>query len=313
MDNQQVSVQINIGELIQAVDNLRLPGDLFKLPVWRRTLLDTRLADLKAKHAATASSEGGTLGSSTEARAALDNLLMYWRDGYNIIRGIPSYQITDAQRLSVLTSYGWEGGLIGDFTDSRVEYLANQAMFVTPQIATVAHRYPVQLIGLIEDQLLILNANQPIATGGLSQMATAARVEALTLMEAVTSRVRFYYCCASDERESTPELARIGFQPKRGPGEAETQLLPDAPGPVTYDAIARTLLVNALIAHATFYRAFRQPAGGQPELAGESDTTTVSVVQFSPLTPGVTYEFWLVGVNSRGEGPESNHITHVAT
>jgi hypothetical protein len=29
-----------------------------------------------------------------------------------------------------------------------------------------------------------------------------------------------------------------------------------------------------------------------------------------PLTPGVTYEFWLVGHNFRGDGPESNHVTH---
>ena len=29
-----------------------------------------------------------------------------------------------------------------------------------------------------------------------------------------------------------------------------------------------------------------------------------------PLTPGVTYEFWLVGHNFRGDGPESNRVTH---
>jgi hypothetical protein len=52
--------------------------------------------------------------------------------------------------------------------------------------------------------------------------------------------------------------------------------------------------------------------GGAPELAGSSPTTTVSVVQFGPLTPGVTYEFWLVGdTQSAGEGPQSNHVTHV--
>ena len=215
--------------------------------------------------------------------------------------------------MALFISYGWEGGLIGDFTDARIEFLANQAILVTPQITPVPRQYPAQLVNLIEAQLAILNANQPVATGGLSQVATAARDEALRLMEAVTSRVRFYYCCASDDRESTPELARIGFQPKRGPNEAETQPLPDAPGPVTYDATARRLSVDAPITHASTYQAFRQPAGGQPELAGESDTTTVSVIQFSPLIPGVTYEFWLVGVNSRGEGPESNHVTHVAT
>ena len=60
-------------------------------------------------------------------------------------------------------------------------------------------------------------------------------------------------------------------------------------------------------------KAFHQPAGGTAELAGTSGTTTVSVVELGPLTAGVTYEFWLVGRNSQGEGPQSNHVTHVAT
>ena len=43
--------------------------------------------------------------------------------------------------------------------------------------------------------------------------------------------------------------------------------------------------------------------------AGVSTTPTVSVVGIAPLTPGVSYTVWVVGVNSRGEGPESNKIT----
>ena len=68
-----------------------------------------------------------------------------------------------------------------------------------------------------------------------------------------------------------------------------------------------------LIAATRTLRAYRRPAGGTAELAGTSATATVSVVQLGTLTSGVTYEFWLVGKNSQGEGPESNHITHVAT
>ena len=70
---------------------------------------------------------------------------------------------------------------------------------------------------------------------------------------------------------------------------------------------------RALPAHATSLRAFRKPAGGTAELAGTSTTTSVSVLAGGPLTPGVTYEFWLVGHNFRGDGPESNHLTHTAT
>lgn len=79
------------------------------------------------------------------------------------------------------------------------------------------------------------------------------------------------------------------------------------------NATAQTLSVSALPGHTTTLRADRQPAGGAPEVAGSSPTTTVSVVEFSPLIPGVRYEFWLVGVNHKGEGPPSNHVMHSAT
>ncbi len=215
--------------------------------------------------------------------------------------------------MSLFITYGWDGGLLGEFNDARVEFLANQAITATPQIANTAHRYPTALLDLITAQLAIVNATQPTATGGTAQLATAEQDEALRLMEAVTSRVRFYYCSASDDREKTPELARIGFQPKRDPNAAQAQPLPDPPGPTTFNAATQSLALESLPAHATSLRAYRQAARGQPELAGESDTTTVSVTQSSPLTPGVTYDLWLVGLNSRGEGPESNHVTHVAT
>ncbi len=64
--------------------------------------------------------------------------------------------------------------------------------------------------------------------------------------------------------------------------------------------------------HATTIRAFRQPAGGTAQLAGTSTTnhSRRAGIAAGPLTPGVTYEFWIVGVNAEGEGPESNHVTH---
>ncbi len=53
--------------------------------------------------------------------------------------------------------------------------------------------------------------------------------------------------------------------------------------------------------------------GGVAEVCGTSNTPTVSVIDLGPLTPGATYEFWLAGHNAQGDGPESNHVTHVAT
>ena len=63
-------------------------------------------------------------------------------------------------------------------------------------------------------------------------------------------------------KDQTPELAKIGKQPRRPPGGAEPQPLPDAPGPATFDAATSTLSVPALPAHATSLRAFRKPLGG---------------------------------------------------
>ena len=139
-----------------------------------------------------------------------------------------------------------------------------------------------------------------------------------TIPKVVTSvlmcaRVRFFYCFASDELDQTAELVKIGRQPRRAPGDAAGQPLPAAVGTVTFAAATLTLTAAALPDHATTLRAYRKAAGGNAELAGTSGTTTVSVVELGPLTAGVTYEFWLVGRNSQGEGPQSNHVTHVAT
>ena len=166
---------------------------------------------------------------------------------------------------------------------------------------------------MITTQLGIVNTNQPIATGGSAQAATDARDAAAVLLQLANARVRFFYCFASDELDQTAELVKIGRQPRRAPGDAAGQPLPAAVGTITFAAATLTLTAPALPDHATTLRAYRKAAGGNAELAGTSATTTVSVVELGPLTAGVTYEFWLVGRNSQGEGPQSNHVTHVAT
>ena len=65
--------------------------------------------------------------------------------------------------------------------------------------------------------------------------------------------------------------------------------------------------------HATQFCAYRKPGSGTVVFAGTSPTTTVSFVDAGPLTPGVTYYFWVVGRNFRGEGPEDNHERRTAT
>ena len=311
MPTQDSLEQIEIGELIVSEDDVRAAGDAFKLGTALRALVVARLADAKTKDAATFITEGGRAGASLAARTALDTLKGHVRDGYNFVKGLGSYQITAADRLAVLVSYGWESGEVGDFTDARIESLANQAITATPLIANAAYRYPAALLGLITAQLAIVNANQPTATGGTAETATNLRNIALELLRTANDRVRFFYCSASDDEDQTTELAKIGKQPRRDAGAASGPV-PGAPGAATFDATAKTLSVPAMPSGATTLRAYRKPAGGVAELAGTSTSTTVSVVGVGPLTVGVTYELWVAGHNSDGDGPGSNHVSHTA-
>jgi len=329
MPNEAVLAEIEFAELIQSVDDGRVATDPFKLPTAYRTDLNTRLVDLKAKDAATLLTEGDRAGASAKVRAALDALAGHLRDGFNFVRGIGSYAISEPDRLSVFTAYGWEQGEIGNLTDARIEALANQAITATPSISDPAWRYPAiekgDRFNLCEAPFgpfrqiepvpffnrANVNANQSRRAGsGTAQAATAARDLALDKLQTMNDRIRFFYCSASDDEDQTPELAKIGKQPRRDRGEAEPEPFPDPAGTASFNAATNELSVAALPAHATSLRAFRQPLGGTAELAGTSTTTTVSVLAAGPLTPGVTYEFWLVGHNLRGDGPESNHVTH---
>lgn len=314
MPNKKSLLQIERAELIQADDDARDPSDPFKLVANVRLLVDTRVSDLKAKDSATLFTEGDRATASANVRAALDQLKDLLRDGYNFIKAIGSYAITDAERIGLFTAYGWTHGQIGDLKDARVESLANQAIVATPTITNPDHQYPPALLTLITEELATVNANQPLATGGSRQAAYAARDEALHLLKKIVDRVRFFYCSASDDEDQTPELARIGRQPRRDPGQASSGggTLPGEPGLVTFDATNLELSVDEVPEGADSIRAYRMAAGGEVELAGESETTTVSVVEFSPLTPEDSYEFWLVGVSDAGEGPESNHIQFTA-
>ncbi len=308
MPNDAVSEQIEIAELIISVNATRLAGDRFKLLAEDLAELELRLNILRATDLVTLTAEGGRVVAQGFMRTAFDALNVLLHDGFNALQAIPSYEITEAERLGVLTSYGWTQGQIGELTDARIESLANQAIGVTPTITNPAWRYAATLITKITTELAIVNANQPIATGGTVAAAFDARDVALEKLTLMNARVRFFYCSASDATDTTPELLRIGRDPRSPRGQS-------LPGPAldtTLDVATLMLSTAALPEDATSINAMRQAAGGEPELAGTGapGSLTVSVVQFSPLTPGVTYQFWIVGHNSQGDGPESNHVTH---
>ncbi len=314
MADQATLDAIETGELALMVDATRTAADTFKLSTVLHGIVQTRLTDAKGKNAAATVGDGATIGASAQRQQAVDKMAELLRNGYNGIGAVPSDDLPDAQRAQVYASYGWEQGLIGDLNSaSRVESLANLAATVaTDATVPAAGKYAASLVTRIANWKAILDAANLLATGGTRQMLIQARNDARDLLVSANSRVRYAYCSASDDTDSTPELARIGMQPKRAPGDAQPQPFPDAPGTATFNAATRELTIPAMPAHSTFLRAFRQSAGGKPESAGVSNTATVSVVGITPLTPGVKYEFWLVGENSRGAGPESNHVEFTA-
>ena len=314
MSEQATLDAIETAELILQVDAAQPPADPFKLVASLQTLVTTRLADAKGKNAAVSMIEGGTVVASAQRQQALDRLADLLRNGYNGINAVPSEELSDAERAQVFTSYGWAGGLIGDLSSPlRIEELANLAATASAD-ATVptAGKYAASLVTRLANWLSIFDDASLLANGGDRKTLIAARNEARDLLATVNSRVRHAYCAASVDVESTPELAKINMQPRRAPGDAQPQPQPDAPGAATFNAATRELTVPTMPAHASFIRAYRQPAGGPAVSAGVSSTATVSVVGNTPLTLGVTYTLWVVGENSRGTGPESNKVSYTA-
>ncbi len=314
MADQATLDAIETAELILQVDSPRDAADPFKLPAALRTLVSSRLADTQGKHAAVVMTASATVGASEQRKQALAKLDELLHNGYNAIGAVASDDLPDAQRLQVYTAYGWEGGQIGDLsTATRIETLANLAVTATADISVpAAGKYPAALVTRISNWLGILHGVLVLATGGSAQALRQVRNDSRDRLQIAISRVRLAYCSASDDGESTPELAKINMQPKRAPGDAQPQPLPAAPGTATFDGPTRQLSIPSMPEHASFIRAYRQVTGGTAEAAGVSATTTVSVVAFSPLTPGANYQFWVVGVNSRGEGPPSNKVSFTA-
>ncbi len=102
----------------------------------------TRLANLKAAEAATHTTEADRAGASRRVREALDQLGVLLRDGYNFLRGISSFQISQADHIAAFVAYGWEQGEIGLLPDPRVEALANQAAAAPTSLPKRRHGVP---------------------------------------------------------------------------------------------------------------------------------------------------------------------------
>ena len=114
--SDQITIDlIESAELIIAVDDTRTAEDPFKLSTALRTLVEERLATLKSGTASVSLTEGGRRQASGDLRTALDGLETLLHDGYRFIAGIPSFEITAAERLEVFIAYGWAKGELGEF------------------------------------------------------------------------------------------------------------------------------------------------------------------------------------------------------
>ncbi len=221
MPNEQVNDFITRLTTAQTVDNGRAAGSPFKLPATLRADLDADLTALKATEADTGPTEGGRAASVAAKRAALDELNRQHRGGYRGIAAIDETTITEAQRLGVFEAYGWASGEIGRLDDdTRLIALARQAPTVSAADVggNATWLYTAARLTRIAAQLAIVDAAISTATGADAELATLRRDTALDLAATTLLRVRFLYCSATRDADATPELTRIGYQPRRDPG-----------------------------------------------------------------------------------------------
>ena len=223
-ESQDVSRRL---KLVQQIDDKRTKDDPFKLPAQLRSDVNADSASLADTDVSTGSAEGDRASASGARRRALIELERQLKGGYRFITGLDEDTITDEQRLKVFDSYGWKGGEIGRFDDSRVISLAETALAVgADEISQAEWRYPQARLDRITLQLGIVTGNAATATGGDRQKATDLRDTALEIARTTLLRVRFYYSSASRDADKTPELAKIEFQPRREPGTVEKKPAP---------------------------------------------------------------------------------------
>ena len=301
------------GQLVLAVNTARSPYDLHTMKGAFLTEFSSAFTDAKAANNAAIFAGGDTQGAQRrveEARAKLAGLL---RNGYFHIQSISADDLSEGDRTAALVSYGWAGGNIGDLEDDeRVETLAGLGLSVQPPTVAPVAQYPGSLRSRINNWLGILSGNEVISNGGTQATLVLAKDEKREALMRKLARVRYLYCYASDLGEANPELERIGFQRKRASGEAQAQPRPDPAGTATWNPATAELSLLILPLHTTYLVAWRQPLGGQAEEAGVSTTATVGASQFTPFTPGATYDLWVTGRNSRGDGDASAKIRWTA-
>ena len=303
------------------IDTTRGAGDPFKLPASLRTDVDGDLAELVARETDTSPAEGARAGAAGAKRVALDELERQHRGGYRGIAALDEDAITAAARLQVFESYGWPSGEIGEFSDARRLALARLAPTISAaEVGGVATRlYTTARLARIAAQLAIIDALESPASGADRETATLRRDTALGLAGTTLLRVRFFYCSATRDADSSPELTRIGYQPRRAPGEgpgggeepAPSLPLPVAPqngsvgtGNPGSGEVNLSWQASPAVEQVTDYNVYR-------------DGVLVATVQgpsatIGGLTSGEAVTLTVRAVNATGEGPGSEAVTGTA-
>lgn len=316
--NVAIQKAIDIANLIIDVNATRATTDPFRVPPELLALLIVEKDDLIAKKNAVSLASGTRAGASGIYRAALTALKEQHRLGFQWLKGLPSDSfplqpgetgphISESQRLGLMVSYGFEGGKLGDLTNNRAISLAELTPTASAQeMENPLWAYPATLQAAIAAQLALANDNKTVADTGAREVAIKARDESLELLQIYNARVRFHYCASSNDTDNTPELSRIGYQPRRAAGEVAHA--PQAPGNIVLNKELKLLAAEMMPKYATSVHAVLQAADGAPFEAGFSETTTVSLEMNAPLLPDTTYSGWLFGRNAQGDGPISETV-----
>ncbi|MEO7098178.1 MAG: hypothetical protein ABI162_02365 [Luteolibacter sp.] len=220
LTNLPVSRALAQGKLVISVDETRTPGDPFKLPAVLRKLIEADIVALETGNPDSQKPLGDHIEASAPVCDAFEKLEAILRMAYNGIGAIVGANIvpggiTEADRLGVFISYGWEKGQLGHFTEDRLLVLGKLALGGETSVSPPAWRYSATLVSIIRAQLDTIESEQRVGRSGHRQISTADRIERRNLLEIHLHRARHHYCSASDDLDTTKELAKISYPPRR--------------------------------------------------------------------------------------------------
>ncbi len=226
MSNQQSRSALVKGKLILNINKERATGDPFKFTPSFLAEFSGDVSALDEADMKVGSERGSDASASPKVRAAKDEIGKLLREGYRAIAGVPSFQLSAADKQEVFEIYGWRNGEIGTLDDNRILEMADDVIDISEQDPPPAFVYPAQLVALIQAQINIIDGQESESDGGDGQSAVGIRNTKLAKLTRSIMRARFFYYYASDLADRTPELVKIGFQPRRSPTRKKADATP---------------------------------------------------------------------------------------